>query len=218
MREADSKWLMVRMDAASQFALTNALQPLALRLVHNPPQPNVSGSWSEFAVLTVRRTHKSEDRQSLSQFLEGARPLGWEFMPRPRRPGADPQLLHVVDPQLRDLALGVIVELSGKRPADYGFVEYSSAQDPHVYLFQTMEQRNRGFKMCIENYRALGLDRPPAYTPEIPPRFYYVAGTNDARALHAAKTSPGGKVRLDHPGRHGSVGRSGHRETNWQAA
>ncbi len=197
LREAAPKWLAVRMDVASRFALTDALQPLAMRLLHDAAQPNYAGKWAEFAIRTVRRAHKSEERRLLAAYLERARPLGWELMPRPLRPSPDPEMLHLVDPQLRDLALGVIVELSGKRPADYGFVEYSTTHDPRVYLFQTMEQRNRGFKMCVENYRDLGLERPPAYTREIPPRFFYITWTESRRGLPPAKTSADGEIRLD---------------------
>ena len=100
MREADSKWLMVRMDVASQFASTNALQPLALRLVDTPPHPHVSGSWSEFAILTVPDAQERGSAISCP-FLEGrGRSVGNSCRGHVGQ-APDPQLLHVVDPQLR---------------------------------------------------------------------------------------------------------------------
>ena len=160
--------------------------------------------------------HKTEERQSLAPYLERAQPLGWELMARPVRPSPDPEMLHIVDPQLRDLALSVIVELSGKRPADYGFVEHSTARNRHVYLFETMEQRNRGFKMCLETYRELGLDEPPAYTPEAPPRFFYAAWTADRSCSAAGENHAERQDPPRHPRQRRPSDRRGHRATDRQ--
>jgi HEAT repeat protein len=198
MLEGDPRWITIHLELAARFGLKDALDPLALRLVRHSEFQQVSGwneveLWAEFALLTVRRLGKKEDCRFLAPYLERAAGLDYRFRPQPRRQDVDPQLLHLVDPQLRDLALGVAVELSGKKPSDYGLVEYQSARAAQVYLFQTIEQRNQGFALCIRDYKELGLEKPPRYTPETPARFYYATGRGN---LRGSPTSPDGKTRL----------------------
>jgi hypothetical protein len=181
MQEGQPTSITIRLELADRFGLKNVMDSLALRLVRHSQGQQISGSneterWADFAVQTARRAGKKEDCRFLANYLERANTLDYRFRPQLRWPGVDPQLLHIVEPQLRDLALGVIVDLNGEKPEEYGFLEYQPTHGAPVYLFQTAEQRNHGFALCIKNYRKLGLENPPKYTPEVPPRFYYVIG------------------------------------------
>ena len=198
LQEGDPKWLQTRFDLVARFGLEEACIPLFLLLLHQPDPRVVASRWGliEQAVLTVRDLGKKEYRSLLAKYLELPYGLDYRFQP-PCRRGVDPQLVHLTQPQLRDLALGVIVELSGQRPEKYGFVASpGTAKDMQAYLFQTLEERNQAFAMAIKNYRQLGLEKPPKYTPEVPPRFLFVMGTNRGD-LRPSLTSPDGKRRLE---------------------
>ena len=62
-----------------------------------------------------------------------------------------------------------ILQLSGEKPEDYGFEKspvrhHYFALPAEVYHFRSTEQRQQAFRRCAENYRALGLQVPPAWT------------------------------------------------------
>ena len=132
------------------------------------------------------------------QIPEQAVVLDYRFQP-PCRRGIDPQLVHLTQPQLRDLALGVIVELSGQRPEKYGFIgaPFRHRRQPAAGLpLPDARGADQAFALAIKNYRQLGLEKPPKYTPEMPPRFLFVMGTNRGD-LRPSLTSPDGKWRLE---------------------
>ena len=211
LQEGDPKWTVIRLNMAERFGLEEAKASLTLQWLRRPctvPAGHADVSPLS-AILTVRKLGKKEYSPLLAKYLEWNYALGYPWS-CPGKPGVDPQLLHVTVPQLRDLALSVIVEVSGKTPEKYGFLECRPGTkfDPTVYLFPTIEQRNQGFALAIKNYKELGLERPPKYTPEAPPRFFYVAWTSITSSRGVASrrhrgnppgslTSPDGKTRLD---------------------
>src|SRR5262249_55481379 len=68
-----------------------------------------------------------------------------------------------------------------------------------IYLFKSVEQRNRGFELCVKNFKAMGLQRPPRFTSS--PLFTFLplkeVGGTPSPVLAA---SPDGKVRLESAG------------------
>ena len=138
---------------------------------------------------------KKEYRSLLAKQLGSAYGLDYHYQP-PCRRGVDPQLVHLTQPQLRPRPgrdRGTQRTAARKIRLHQGIV---AGQRGPVYLFQTLEERNQAFAMAIKNSRELGLEKPPKYTPEVPPRFLFVMGTNRGD-LRPSLTSPDGKMRLE---------------------
>jgi Tol biopolymer transport system component len=191
----EPKWLTLHFMMARERGLKETANALALQAIRH----SSSLQTDQFGVLispqhvivAARRAATKDDRKYFLPYLEQLH-LVERYAQRPLRAEANSPGNHA-SPQIRDLALGVLVQLSGKNPEDYGLVECEWPQDgTTVYLFLTVERRNQGFAKCIKEYKELGLERPPAYVPEKPPLFDYVEGAPPA----GLPTSPGGKTRL----------------------
>jgi len=138
-------------------------------------------------------------------------------------------------PQVRDVAMSTILQLSGEKPEDYGFakspVRYRYFPVPaEVYHFRSPKQRQEAFQLCAQNFRTLGLQEQPHWTP---PGFDFVKSTGIRGGRHggipaddaplALATSPDGKLRLAIDGEVVSIvevttGKTlAHLRTNWRA-
>ncbi|MBN2577879.1 MAG: hypothetical protein JXB10_02725 [Pirellulales bacterium] len=104
---------------------------------------------------------------------------------------------YLNDPRTRDLALGTIIELNGQNPKEYDLEVFESICQmrghPNIrsFRFDTLAQRNQGFLRCIKNYKALGLEEPPYYKQEKPPKFVFL------QPMKKIKYGLLGKVRLE---------------------
>jgi hypothetical protein len=200
VREGDPKYLANRQHVAMRFRLEDAMLAIALQLLHRPDLDHAfrNGDYEDYAtedaVMLVAEKGKKDDRSVLAPYLEKNRYLAKDFH----------ELYRKFRPQLRDLALGAIVRLSGVAPEQYGLDSCSlgGRPDPNhpIYLFGSVEQRNRGFDLCVKIFRLLGLDKPPHFTWV--PSFLFVpladAPDDSITPLH---TSPDRKMRLEIAGR-----------------
>ena len=117
---------------------------------------------AEYAFITAVKLGNKDNRRLLEPFLEYKCELR-DCIDR-----------HQVDtpPQTRDLALSTIVQLSGARPEDYGFVRFAAQtyywQPPaQVFLFRSTKERNRPLSQCAKNYKELGLRTPPRFSRDL---------------------------------------------------
>ena len=196
VRESDPKWLASRFGIAQKLCLDRTTLALALEVLRCPEQRRLrpgrdEGSVTERAMMTVGQLGDKSHRSALAPYLEQTRRLHWNI--RIGFTFAD------VDKQLRDLALSTLIQLSGGDLEQYGFhlFRVQDEKGSRIYLFKTIEERNRGFTMCVQNYKKLGLEQPPQFTPETAPRFAFVPLSESPDvSVKPLPTSPDGKIRL----------------------
>ena len=181
----------VRFDVAYWLSLEEAKPVLMMEVLHSGRGAILPAC---FMAITLER---KDCRPLLESFLSNTAESEWiHWVP-----------FHTL-PQVRDVAMSTIVQLSGEKPEDYGFAK-SPARYPYfpvpaeVYHFRSAKQRQEAFQRCAENYRALGLQAPPRWTP---PGFDFVSSTGlrherpgqpaqDAQQI--LTTSPDGRMRLE---------------------
>jgi len=207
MKEGHPDAIVVRMNVARSEELYDVLMPLAWQLLRHPERRELPsyGRGPEAIVLAVIVAHSHggpEHRRQLAAYLERQQPLDgtWlQDLASPSTPGA-----AWFCPQLRDLALGAIVRLSGINPQQCSMKEvqvrhYYLPESQPAFLFPSTDHRNRGFAYCREHFRELGLEKPPQYEPEKSVRFALVAGSTSIPAP-GLPTSRDGKLRLEMSG------------------
>jgi hypothetical protein len=196
MRKSDPQWLASRFAAAERFGLKDARLALAVEILQCPEQRRrrlgrYEGAISECAMMTVGLLGGQSHSAALAPYLEQTRKLERSLYINAK--------FSSIDNQLRDLALSTLVQLHGGDFQQYGLHPFRMLNQTQgrIYLFTTIEERNRGFARCIQNYRELGLDKPPQYTPEEPPQFVFVPLSESPEiSIKSLPTSPDGKVRL----------------------
>jgi hypothetical protein len=200
LRESSPEMLYTRLEIVARFGLDEALLPVSLRFVQ---QHKPAGEPTEYAILALGRLGKKEHVRALARCLEAQNPLS----------------LHVVDglryrrfrPELRDLALSIVVQLSGADPGSYGFVACKGrgvryVTDPVEFrLLDTVESRNKAFERCRKDFAELGLEKPPAYQAAPVPRFLFVHEDSKPSDLAPLPTSPDGRLTLKNDGEHAQV-------------
>jgi len=193
-RDDDIPGFMTRWNVARTFRLNDATETLAVQVLRYPEATRHPGSHYledlaiEFGIATVGKLGERKDIPLLTRFLVETR----RIFSCPEQE----------DSQLRDMALGGIVKLSGGRPEDYK-LEPSDAVSmfggrTRVYLFASAEARNAGFARCVAHFKELGLDAPPNFTPERVPLFLFEPIKPElAKKLATRQMSPDGKVTLE---------------------
>jgi len=188
-----------RYMVAEIFVLEDAKVPLALEILRHPKDFRGSGnpfiSWAvKHAFLTVVTLDKKDNRRLLGPFLRES----WKLRDCINMHDRMDRNADRVDtpPEVRDLALSSVVQLSGFRPVDYGFTQFEVpavySQEPvQVYLFCLPRDRNRGFEKCAKHYRELGLQEPPPFAPG----FTFMRSAQGS--LRGSRTTPDGKTRFD---------------------
>jgi hypothetical protein len=194
IREGDPRGIPARLNIARTFKLEDAVLPLAIQIVHRregigaPEDRNLETPVTEYAIITVGKTRDRKNIRLLAPYLEDNRRL---YMRR--------------DSQIRDLALGYVVELNGGKASDYRMklqdIDRVFPEGSSAYVFLTVEDRNVGFTRCVKNYKELGLDKPPHFAPATPHHFVFTPeeAENGERPARLTAT-PDGKIRLDMAG------------------
>jgi hypothetical protein len=122
-----------RLNLASMIDLKEAL-PLALAVAGGDPQyASVPPSTRAMAMLIVGQFGNRDDAHRLEPLLADATvclPLQAQL---PGRPAANVQV--------RDVALVVMLHLTGQRPADYGYV-HARLQPQRMFQLQTLHREN----------------------------------------------------------------------------
>ena len=214
VHDGNASTLARRAGLMQLYQLDDAKTPMALRILRSPGRTRIAGAseleqWAdEFAILTAGQLARKDLRPLLTPYLADLRPLSPFTRVEFNKLSFQDQEQERVVPQIRDLALGMLVQLSNAPAAEYGlrvcrvhcfYLEQPGRRDdPGVrsYLFLTKDDRNRGFENCLTTFERLGLDRPPPFTPERPAPFLFFAWPSARGALVSLRASPNGKLRL----------------------
>ncbi len=191
-RDADPTGIRTRWEAARELKLVDAYGQLALQILRHPEGAHRRGSdflgelADEFAIVMVGKLGERQNVPLLARFLSNGRRLY-----------CGPE-----DSQLRDLALGMIVHLNGGRPQDFSMQPYDGTpillEHTRVYVFTSIEKRNTGFAQCVKQFKELGLDVPPTFSPGRVPLFAFRSVTPAiAKGLTPLHTTADGKVTLE---------------------
>jgi hypothetical protein len=122
-----------RMNLASMIELKESL-PLALAVAGGDPQyVSASPSTRAMAVLLVGQFGERKHVRDLEPLLDDATVCMMVQAQLPGRPAANVQL--------RDVALVVMLHLTGQRPADYGYL-HARLQPQRTFQLQTLQREN----------------------------------------------------------------------------